>query len=137
MNSLRFINIMKIIHQIYIINAPIEKVWKALVDPKIIAKWSESPAEMDAKVGIKFSLWEGQIHGTNLEVISPKRLKQEWYADYETPSFVTFTIYEHEGKTTVELQHEQVPADKFKDIADGWKQFYMIPLKKFVEQSSK
>lgn len=36
---------MKAIRQIYEIHAPIEKVWEALVDPRIIAKWGGGPAK--------------------------------------------------------------------------------------------
>ena len=124
---------MKIIHQTYVIKAPIKEVWNALVNPKDIEGWSGTKATMDARIGTKFTLWETSIHGTNLEVIPFKRLKQEWYADYDTPSFVTFILSEKEGVTTVELIHEQVPADKFKDIKEGWKEYYMKPLKQYVE----
>lgn len=124
---------MKIIHQTYFIKAPVKEVWNALVNRIYIEEWSGSKASMAAQVGTKFTLWETQIHGTNLEVIPHKRLKQEWYADYDTPSFVTFILSEKDGVTTVELIHEQVPSDKFKEIKEGWKDYYMKPLKKYVE----
>lgn len=127
---------MKIIRQTYTIKAPVNKVWHALVDPKDIEGWSGTKAVMDAKVGTKFTLWGTEIHGTNLEVIPYKHLKQEWYADYDTPSYVTFILSESNGTTIVELIHEMVPADKFKDIKEGWKDYYMKPLKMYVEAKS-
>ncbi len=52
---------MKVIKQTYIIKAPLEKVWNALTDPKIIEKWGAGPAIMDSKEGTEFSLWGGDI----------------------------------------------------------------------------
>ena len=124
---------MKNIHQKYYIKASAAQVWKALVDPASINEWGGGPAKMSDKVGAKFSLWDGQIHGKNLEVKPMKKLKQEWYADYDTPSFVTFTLSEKDVKSVVELVHTDIPDDKHKDIEAGWKEYYMEPLKGFVE----
>jgi activator of HSP90 ATPase len=67
------------IKQTYKIKAPVKKVWEALVQPKDIAAWSGSPAKMNAKVGTKFSLWDGEIFGKNILVEPQKKLVQEWY----------------------------------------------------------
>lgn len=125
---------MKPIHQKYEIKAPQEKVWEALVDPKSIEAWGAGPAKMNDKVGFKFSLWGGDIHGKNIEVIKFKKLKQEWYGgDWDKPSILTFKFSEKEGKTKVDLLHEDVPDKEHKNISEGWKDYYMIPLKDYVE----
>lgn len=126
---------MKTINQTYTIKAPIQKVWDALVKTSIINEWSGTTAKMNDQVGTQFSLWNGDIHGTNLEVIPLKTLKQEWYANFETPSFVTFTLSENNGTTTVILLHENVPDESFEDLEEGWGTFYMEPLKKYVESA--
>jgi uncharacterized protein YndB with AHSA1/START domain len=126
---------MKTIRQIYHINATIEKVWQALINPKDIDKWGGGPAKMDDKVGTKFKLWGGDVHGTNLEVVAHKKLVQEWYSsDVEGKTRVTFALTEKQGKTTVELTQDGVPEAKHQDLADGWKDYYMNPLKEFVEK---
>ncbi len=53
-----------------------EEVFEALVNPDIIQIWSADEAKMGATVGAKFSLWGGQMFGTNLEVIKNKKLVQ-------------------------------------------------------------
>ena len=73
----------KIIKQTYHIHAPISEVWKALVNPKYIDGWGGGPAKMNNKKGTKFSLWGGSIWGTNTEVVSEKKLIQDWYSDSE------------------------------------------------------
>lgn len=125
---------MKTIRQIYTIAALAERVWEALVDPRIIAKWGGGPAKMNVKRGAAFSLWGGDIHGKNLKVVSKKLLKQEWISkDNDTPGTVTFTLKESKGVTTVTLVHEGISDKSYNDLSDGWKNYYLGPLKSLLE----
>lgn len=127
---------MNSIKQTYLINAPIEKVWEALTNTAVIEKWGAGPAEMDDKVGTNFKLWGGEIYGKNIEVVPNKLLKQEWYAGkWDKPSILTFTLSESDGKTKISLVNQNVPEDEFKDVSQGWKDFYMNPLKKLLEEN--
>lgn len=130
---------MKTIKQTYNINAPVDKVWKALVDSKQIDGWGGGPAKMDDKKGTKFSLWGGSIWGENTEVVENKKLVQDWYSDTDNkkwtePSKVTFSLSEKQGKTELELIHTNVPDADADDIDDGWKEYYLGPLKDYLEQ---
>lgn len=128
---------MKSLKQNYEINGKIEKVWQALVNPEIIAKWGGGPAEMSGTQGFKFKLWAGDVYGENIKVIPTKKLKQEWYGGkWESPSFVTFKLSEKGGKTKVELIHTNIPDNEFENIKSGWKEYYMLPLKKVVEEEN-
>jgi len=125
---------MKTVKQTYIIKVPVEKVWTALVNPKEIDDWGAGPAEMDDKVGTEFKLWGGDIWGKNLEVEPQRRLVQEWYSgDWPEPSKATFLLKSDGDKTTVELLHENIPDDEAKEIADGWKNYYLGPMKEMLE----
>ena len=125
---------MKTIKQSYKINAPAEKVWQALVDPKIIEKWGAGPAQMDDKVGTRFKLWGGDIHGRNTKVVKNKKLVQDWYGgNWQKPSKLTLELTNLDGKTQVELVHEDVPDKEAENIEDGWKRYYMGPLKGYLE----
>jgi len=127
---------MKVITQTYHLHAPIEKVWEALIDAKIIDKWGGGPAKMDAKVGTKFSLWGGEIHGKNTEVVAHKKLVQEWFGgNWDEPSIATFSLSEKNGVTTIDFHQSNVPDNEEKDIEDGWKTYYLGPLKDFVEKN--
>ncbi len=73
----------------------LKDVWDAFVDPKKIAEWGGGPAKMRGEVHFKFSLWGGDIHGTNKEVKKEKKLVQEWYAgNWPKPSIVSFLFSE-------------------------------------------
>ncbi|OGK28205.1 hypothetical protein A3C28_03370 [Candidatus Roizmanbacteria bacterium RIFCSPHIGHO2_02_FULL_39_9] len=126
---------MKTIKQKYAIHAPLIKVWEAFVDPAVIDLWGGGPAKMNAKTGTEFSLWNGDIHGKNTEVIPHKKLVQDWYGgDWPQASRVTFIFSEKNESTNVSLLHEDVPDKEFKGISDGWKDYYLGPLKKLLEK---
>jgi len=127
---------MKTIKQIYKIKAPVEEVWKALVDPEVISKWGGGPAKMDDKLGTKFKLWGGDIHGKNIKVEENKELRQEWYnGSWNKPSAVTFSLKETNEGTELHLLHTEVPDEEEKEIAGGWESYYLGPLKKFLEKN--
>jgi len=127
---------MKVVKQTYEINAPVDKVWDALINPNQIEKWGGGPAEMNDQEGSEFKLWGGDIYGKNIKVIKNKMLVQEWIeGDWDKPSIVTFNLNDSDGKTTVELIHTDIPDNQAKDIEEGWRDYYMIPLKELVESS--
>lgn len=126
--------VMKTLKQTYIIGAPIEKVWEALVDPKVIDDWGGGPAKMSPEEGFEFEVWGGDIWGKNLKVVPGKQLVQEWTAgQWDKPSKVTFKLSEQGGKTKVDLLHEDVPDSEVDEIDDGWERYYLGPLKGFLE----
>lgn len=127
---------MKTIKQTYIINSPAFEVWKALTDIEYINSWGGGPAKMDDKKGTKFSLWDGEIWGENLEVIPNNKLVQHWYSKGELPnkpSTVTFTLTDEDGKTELEMVQKDVPDAFEKDLDNGWRDFYLVPLKNYLE----
>lgn len=126
---------MSVIKQTYEINASPEKVFEALVNPDIIQHWSNDEAKMSAEVGAKFSLWGGQMYGTNLEVIPNKKLVQEWcYEQWENPSKVTFVLKPKGKITIVTLLHEDVPESAAKSIAEGWDSYYLGAIREMFEE---
>lgn len=129
---------MKTIKQSYLVNASVEKVWQALVDPKMIEGWGARPAVMSEEEGKEFSLWGGDIHGKNVKVAPQKELVQEWYGgDWEKPSLATFNLRSKDGKTQIDLLHEDVPDSEADDIDNGWKRYYLGPMKEYLENNSK
>lgn len=117
---------MEKIRQTYLINANIKEVYKALVDPRMIKKWSGAPAVMNDKVGCQFSLWDGEIYGKNVEIIPNKKIIQDWYAGkWKNPSRVTFSLEQKGDVTKVNLLHENVPKASLKSIKEGWEKYYL------------
>lgn len=126
---------MRTIRQTYLINSSLDEVWKALTNPKYINAWGGGPAKMDDKVGTKFELWGGDIYGKNIEVVPLERLVQEWFAgNWEKPSTATFTLTEEKDAVKINLLHTGLPDNETKDIEQGWKEYYLGPLKEYLEK---
>lgn len=126
---------MKTIKQTYLIHASVEQVWQALTDPTLIDAWGGGPATMDDQVGTPFSFWGGEIHGTNLEVVQHEKLVQGWYSgEHKQATKVTFTLSSTGANTQVDLLHENVPDSIAKSIDDGWKRYYLGPMKEYLEK---
>ncbi len=127
---------MRTIKQTYFIAAPPSAVYRALVDAVQIGEWSGSPAIMDDRIGTAFSLWDGSIFGTNLEVEPGVRLVQRWRAsDWAADSTVTITLAAQPGGTLVELVHEDVPDDQADDYEAGWDGSYFGLIKEYLEKT--
>ena len=122
----------------YEMNASVENVFEALVNPEIIQEWSGDEAKMGAEVGNKFSLWGGQMYGVNLEIIPNKKIVQEWcYDQWKEPSKVTFTIKPNGQNSIVELLHEEVPEKSLNSISDGWDSYYLGAMQDMFEKKVK
>lgn len=127
---------MPTIKQTYEMDASPEKVFEALVNAEIIQHWSGDEAKMSPEVGARFSLWGGQMFGTNLEVVKNKKLVQEWcYDQWEQPSKVTFLIKSNGEDTIVELIHEDVPERSVKSISDGWNIYYLGAMQEMFKRN--
>lgn len=127
---------MSVIRQSYIIHAGVGKVWEALVNPVLINEWGAGPAKMSDKVGFKFSLWNGDIYGKNLEVKLRKMIVQEWVFGKGKPSRVQISLTFENQRTYIDLLHEDVPDRDRDKINKGWKDFYFGPLKDWVERNN-
>lgn len=126
---------MSVIKKKYLINAPVEKVWESLVNPKIIDKWGAGPAEMSDEIGFNFKLWGGDVFGKNKEVVKNKKLVQDWYGgNWEKPSKVIFTLTKKNKETLLELIQTNVPDKEFEDINHGWDLYYLRPIKEYLEK---
>ncbi|MEQ9287604.1 MAG: SRPBCC domain-containing protein [Cyclobacteriaceae bacterium] len=115
------------------INASKERVFKALTDPFEIENWSGAPVEMDRLCQGRFSLWGGSIVGINLSV-SPERIEQKWKESrWGTFSNLIFEITDQHHGTLLKLIHYNVPESSLTEIEKGWDDYYLMPIKSYLE----
>ena len=125
---------MKSIKQTYIIHAPVEEVWQAFADPKVIDGWGGGPAKMSEEVEFEFEVWGGDVHGKNIEVIPNKKLVQEWFGGkWDKPSIATFILSFKDNETRIDFTNIDVPDAEFSDIEKGWRDYYLGPIKEYLE----
>lgn len=118
------------------IAAPAAEVFEALTNPIIIENWSGQAAEFQNKLGGKFELWDGSVHGINVEIVEPTRLVQDWKeVQWKEYSRVTFTITPGPDETTLEVVHENIPNTSFPTIDRGWDEFYLGKLQRYLEDN--
>ncbi|MBI2613891.1 MAG: SRPBCC domain-containing protein [Candidatus Levybacteria bacterium] len=123
--------------QTYRVHSSLAEVWKALTDPKYIDAWGGGPAKMNDKGGTKFEFWGGDIFGKNIEAVPLRKIKQEWFAGkWDKPSIVTLTLTKESHAVNIELLHTDIPDNEAKDIGEGWKEYYLGPLKEYLENKS-
>jgi activator of HSP90 ATPase len=80
------------------------------------------------------SFWDGDIVGRNISFEPNKRVVQEWYfGEQEVPSIVTISIHREGGKTKVYVVHENIPADDYDEICQGWDDTYIGSIMEFFE----
>ena len=116
------------------IAAETEEVFAALTTPFQIELWSGYPAVMDTTVGTEFSLWEGDITGVNLEIITNKLLVQEWFfGEEEHKSIVKLELKKRLNKTLIKLHHSNIPVEVYDEITEGWKEYYLGSIKGMLE----
>lgn len=133
-----------------ILNAPAEKVWKAITDKDQMKQWYFDLADFKPEVDFEFQ-FEGGNEGRSYlhlckitEVVPGKKLQYSWrYDGYEGISFVTFELFDEGDKTRLKLTHEGLetfPANNLdfakQNFVQGWTEIIGTNIKKFVENQN-
>ena len=126
---------MKEFKKYFKIQASVQDVYNAIVNPNMIELWSGDDAIMDDQVGTEFSLYEGNITGKNLEIEKEKKIVQQWYfGEQEEPSIVTIKLHADKDATSVEVRHTNIPDEAYENIVEGWSEAYIEPIMELLEE---
>jgi uncharacterized protein YndB with AHSA1/START domain len=109
------------------INHPPAKVWKALTDPEIHAKWWAA-GDVKAVVGHRFTLDMGPWGQQPCEVlvVEPERLLSYSFAPGTLDSTITWRLEPENGGTRLHLEHSGFDLDSplgkkaFEGMGGGW-----------------
>ncbi len=118
----------------------IERLWAALTDGALMARWMMPPTGFAPVVGTRFTFqttarggWDGTIRCEVLEVVPNERLVYSWKGGdagnvgYGSPldTIVTFALAKAPGGTRLTLVHSgfELPKNQtaFDAMSDGWK----------------
>ena len=130
------------------INAPISKVWQAITQKEKMKEWYFDLAEFKPEVGFEFRFEAGEENKTYLhlckvtEVVEGKKLVHSWrYAGYQGNSFVSWELFEENGKTRLVLTHtgletfpESNPDFAKKNFEMGWSEIIGKSLIEYLEK---
>jgi len=130
------------------INAPVEKVWKALVDPEAIKKYMfGTTVTSDWKEGSNIT-WEGEWQGkpykdkgTILELKSQERLKYSHFSPLsgladspENYHTVTIDLDEKGDQTIVSLSQDKNQNEQERERSEKNWGMMLMDMKKLLEQ---
>jgi len=130
------------IRQRVVIPAPPEAVYRALTNARQHSAFTEAEATGAARVGARFTAWDGYIGGKHLVLEKARRIVQEWRTT-EWPTSAAASRLEirlaprGEG-TLLVMTHTGVPALQAASLRGGWKDYYWKPLQAwFARKRSK
>ena len=134
-------NVTTITQKVVIPKVSPKQVYEAYVDPKKHGEFTGSKATGKPVVGGKFTAWDEYIYGKFLELEPGKRVVQEWtstdFPDGYSPSRLELTFCEVPKGTEIVMVHSNVPNEIADDAAEGWKEFYWEPMKKYFKKEQK
>jgi activator of HSP90 ATPase len=118
-----------------VIPAGADVIYKAWMSAKEHGAMTGSPATVVAKVGGRYTAWDGYISGTTLELAPAKRIVQSWRST-EFPSDVPDSRLEVElfpvkGGTRVTLKHSDLPTGSSAEYKKGWIDYYFTPMEEY------
>ena len=113
--------------------APPEAVYDAWMSSDGHAAMTGSDADIDARVGGRYSAGDGYITGTTLELDRPHRIVQSWrtteFADETPDSRIEILLEQIPGGTRLTLRHVNVPDDQRGYEDGGWEDNYFEPMR--------
>jgi activator of HSP90 ATPase len=127
----------KNITQTVTLSAAPKVIYDMLMDSKKHAAFTGAKATMSKKVGAVCSAYDKYITAINLELVPNKKIVQAWRAKDWAVSHWSIICYELWGKgknTEVRFTQCGVPEDQYKDLNNGWKEFYWEPMQAVLEK---
>lgn len=124
------------IHQEVSIKCDPKRIYTTLTRDAEFSKATGAKADISAEEGGRFSCFDGQIQGRNLELQADRMIVQAWRAGVWPDgaySIVRITL-EPDGNTTrLVLDHSGFPEGAEEHLEGGWYQMYWDPLKAYCE----
>lgn len=128
---------MKTIRQSVTFKASPHEVYEALMDSKKHSEFTGSEVQMSRNVGSEFSVYGGDIHGINLDLVPDQKIVQSWrYSDWPESHYskATFSLKKVPSGTRLTFSQTGVPEEFYDDISQGWRDYYWEPMKEMLEK---
>jgi activator of HSP90 ATPase len=127
----------KTIRQSATFKASPHAVYEMLMDPKKHTKFTGEKASISRKIGGKFTAYAGYIDGVNLDLVPGKKIVQSWRgSDWPEGHYskATFSLKKVKNSTQLTFRQSGVPQEYYKDINQGWRDFYWKPMREMLEK---
>jgi uncharacterized protein YndB with AHSA1/START domain len=108
-----------------------EKVWRALIDPVLLAEWLLPVFDLKLEPGAAFTFktqpypgWDGIVNCRILEIEAQKKISYAWVVGFGLDTVVTFTLTPTPSGTRLSLVLSGFKPDQKKNFGGaryGWK----------------
>lgn len=116
-----------------VFNAKPSEIYNAWLTSEGHSAMTGSKANVDGRVGGKFSAWDGYISGSTLELTPDQRIVQAWrtseFPEGTPDSHIEILLEVVQGGTEVTLIHSDMPEDQVDSYRQGWEDFYFKPMR--------
>jgi activator of HSP90 ATPase len=114
-------------------------LYNAWLDSNAHAAFTGANARVNAKVGGKFSAWDGYITGRTIELVPGRKIVQRWrttdFPEGAPDSKLVVSFQDTSTGTRITLRHSKIPRGQGKGYKRGWREFYFVPMKRhFAEK---
>jgi activator of HSP90 ATPase len=118
-----------------------EFLFNFFLDSKLHAEITGGKAIINNKIGGKFTAWDGYIKGEIVSLEKNKKIIQKWrtteFNKNDKDSILEITIEEiNKKRSKLTLKHTKLPEGTEEEYKNGWKEYYIKPLKKFIIKQS-
>lgn len=121
-----------------VIPAAPAQIYKAWLSGKGHSAMTGSPAKATARVGGRFSAWDGYISGRTLELEPDRRIVQAWrtseFPDDAPDSRLEISLEPAKTGTKLTLTHTDIPPGQAESYRQGWEDFYFKPMKEYFSK---
>jgi activator of HSP90 ATPase len=122
------------------LKATAKQIYKSWLSTQRHTKMTGGTAFVSDKVGEKFTAWEGDITGKNMELEPYKRIVQTWrsgqFGADESDSQIEVLLSEQGEETILTLKHTNVP-ESGEHYKKGWEEHYFIPMRHYFKTINK
>jgi activator of HSP90 ATPase len=123
------------IHQEVSYDVDPASVYEALTSSEAFSQFTKAAADIDARDGGRFSCFDDQIVGRNIELVAGERLVQAWRVAAWAAgqySIVRFTLTKKGSGTQLALDHSGFPDGAREHLAAGWPKMYFEPPRAYL-----
>jgi uncharacterized protein YndB with AHSA1/START domain len=112
-----------------------QRVYEAWLDGRKHGQFTGGAAEVDPRVGGRFTAWDGYIQGRTLELEPFRRIVQAWrsseFPEGSADSRLEVMLEKARGGTRITIRHSAIPEGQGKEYEKGWKEHYFRPMKRY------
>jgi activator of HSP90 ATPase len=112
-------------------------LYRFFLDGGLHAEVTMSEAAIDGRIGGEFTAWDGYISGKIIALEPHKKIVQTWrtneFKEDDRDSILEISIVElNKMKSRLILTHRDLPKGSEAQYKRGWKDFYINPLKEYI-----